>query len=83
MDEFLRFERVEFERIVGERNFKQREPYDTKGCPLGNLPISLESPKQNPPVAEGFVLVDFEWIVINIVSLFHTFLTLFIFLLLS
>ncbi len=49
MNEFLRFEvrgaqPKEFERIVGERNFKQREPYDAKGCPLGNLPISLESP---------------------------------------
>ena len=28
MDEFLRFERVEFERIVGERHFKKRKPYD-------------------------------------------------------
>ena len=59
MDDNLRFERVEFERIVGERNFKQREPYDAEleiskeetlvydalqECPLGNLPISLESP---------------------------------------
>ena len=30
MDDNLRFERVEFERIVGERNFKKREPYDAE-----------------------------------------------------
>ena len=59
MDDNLRFERVEFERIVGEHKCAQCEPYGAEleiskeetlvydalqGYPLGNLPISLESP---------------------------------------
>ena len=39
LNDDLRFERVEFERIVGERNFKKREPYDAKGAQFEKLGI--------------------------------------------